>query len=344
MATNLKQPLLEIEARIEKLRLFLKEHDSCLTQAQIFKVTDLPRSSELNVPSEMTLSEIMTITGETELSAEHKWYDGLIDVYLDFYSPPDDMKFPDGLVKKSTKITRKYPGIVSVMCESTTENNSFRAALKHLVDSINAAKQEFDDLVKSLSNDSNQRFEELHRQIPDLIYYAVTRKITLLPVDTDRVYFNWQWPVVSTVKSATDLLEDIDRRLKKMLDNPMLTPLEKADFERIALADKVVIESHVSTKCTIHRHSEFPVPIITYKTTVRDIGSDKLKRESKKTTCSLPMLCTTALKSVSPLKPTDGEQHERKKKSTRTLSSSLDDSKKSDYYARSLNVTVKRII
>ena len=164
-------------------------------------------------------------------------------------------------------------------------------------------------------------------------------------MDTDRVYFNWQWPVISTTKSVSDLLEDIDRRLKKMLGNPMLTPHEKAEFERIALADKVVIERQVATKCTIHRHSEFPVPIITYKTTVTDVGSDKPKRESRKTTCSLPMLCTNALKSVSPLKPTDSEQHERKKKSIRTLSTpTFDGSKKSDYNARSLNVTVKRIL
>ena len=149
MATNLKQALLEIEARIEKLRFFLKEHNSYLTQAQIYKVTDLPRSSELNVPSEMTLSDMMVINGEREPSAEHNWYDELIEIYLDFYSPPVDMKFPDGLDKRSTKITRKYPGIVSVACESSSESDSFRAALEQLVDYINVAKQVFADIVKT---------------------------------------------------------------------------------------------------------------------------------------------------------------------------------------------------
>lgn len=340
MTGDLRFHLDSIQTGLERLRDFLKESEGKLSRSIVHKVTDFPRSSERYIPAEMDLTEILMVPGNSDEAVSKKWYDVLIEIYLDFYSPPEDEKVSEGMDKKSTKITRKYPGVVSIQC-----NQNEREILQKIIDDINSAKDAFRTGVQRLGGDHKKRFEELHKMFPGIISNAVTRQLTLLPNDTDRVYFNWQWPVVSSVKTVSELNDEIDKKLKKVLNEPLLTPEERIDFERNAEADKITIQQNAGEKCVVHRHSEFPVPIVTYKADRENKKTGKTERLSVKTTCSLPVFCTTELAFIKMLQATTEEQHTRKKQTDRRINVSPGKSpRRGDYYSSCLGVTIKNLL
>lgn len=157
------------------------------------------------------------------------------------------------LSSESTKITRKYPGLVIVPGGGEQ--------LSELICSINEAKNEFAAAMRRVDVDKNRRFDTVHKKLPGLVTLQSTRKILYVDAQLKKVTFSWRLNKNQLKKDSAQLISILEGRQalamspKVNQDPKVLMDIETA-LEKVK---KTVLAPGESYR--VCRVNSFPVPI-----------------------------------------------------------------------------------
>jgi DNA replication terminus site-binding protein len=202
MSDNIQYCYHQIEESIAVMEALLKEYPPKF--AVVHHLPNLTKQDEINPPDCLDVNLEMKVTVAD-----------IMAILLDHFSidtGDTDLNNPSKVA--STKITRKYPGVINVPAPADE--------LAMVIAGINLAKSKFEVAYRELSLDSYERFSQLHDIYPRLVTAQVTRQLVHIPELIRKLSFYWHVPQVTKKVTKDDVVTYLNNQLEK-LDRKILS-------------------------------------------------------------------------------------------------------------------------
>lgn len=240
MSDNIQYCYHQIEEAMDVLEALLLAYPP--TFSAIHRLPTLTKHDEINPP------ESLDVVNDLELTIPR-----IMAILRDYFSiDTGDTDSNNPTKVSSTKITRKFPGVVVVPAPPEE--------LSLVIAEVNLAKAKFDVAYRELSTDSYERFSMLHDLYPRLVSSQITRQLVHIPELIRKLSFYWHVPQVTKKVTKDEVISNLKNQLEK-LDRRMMSLNEHQEAVTLLNGELAEIEK-VGEKDLLKRirNSGFPSP------------------------------------------------------------------------------------
>lgn len=196
MSDNIQHSYHQIKQAMVALENLLYRHEPSF--AAVHLLPALTKQNEWSPPErlDIDLDRKLTIPGIMAILMDH----------FSFDTGDTDLNNPSKVT--STKITRKYPGVILVPAPADE--------LAQVIKTINSAKANFDVAYRALSHDKYERFSLLHDIYPRLVTSQVIRQLVHVPELIRKLSFYWHVPQVTKKVTTDEVTIYLNNQLAKL--------------------------------------------------------------------------------------------------------------------------------